>query len=188
MKETKIVTLRDIPGNCPVCGTKGEIDQLQAGWINMICPQCGWKWTDWRCQACGGPLSHDLRGTAGICTKCVPEPKPDESLLLTPEEIKAIRIEPHENWLDGFWEWNRAIAKAQLAKDQFHERQTAERIFKEIEKMNLFAGEEPPVDGKPYQFLAGYITRWGKDEPPTIALVRLPEHEEWQALKAEELK
>ncbi len=63
------------------------------------------------------------------------------------------------------------------------------KVVEKLKKLGTLYIGEPPVEGKPYQFLACYITKFGKPETEaTIALIYLDECEEWQEFKKEWLK
>ncbi len=100
--------------------------------------------------------------------------------VMTMAEINQIRIKEsgEGQTVTG---WCKIIAKKQADISwKAGEQEGRREVVKCLQGMSLFLGESP-VEGKPYQFLACYITKWGKTEEPLYALVRLFESDEWQA-------
>lgn len=60
--------------------------------------------------------------------------------------------------------------------------ETAREIFKWLKTKQLMISEIPE-EGKPYQFLGCYITKWGRTDEPTLGLTRLMEDDEYKELK-----
>ena len=63
-------------------------------------------------------------------------------------------------------------------------KQGRREVIEWIRQQHLFTGE-PPVEGKLYQFLGCYLTRWGKTDEPSMAFGRFTETEEWEAKEKE---
>ena len=72
---------------------------------------------------------------------------------------------------------------AENQRDAYHQYYFKQFVKWVVEKQ-LFVGEIP-VEGKPYQFLGCYITKWGHTDKPGLAFVRFSETEEWQSLLQE---
>ena len=98
--------------------------------------------------------------------------------ILSPEQIQEIKLSDYP--ITGKHSLAYALLKAQLEQDKAE----IKRVFERIEKLNLFCGEQPE-EGKPYQYLGCYILKWGRDDEPSLGLVRLNETEEYQQLKKE---
>ena len=113
--------------------------------------------------------SHDPEGE---------EPQPDESRLLTAEEMdKAYKIpDRHMNWP---FHLRSSIAQAQDAKTA---RLVAEQIFDAMEQLGLYHGEAVE-EGRPYLYLGCYILRWGKVCEPSMGFLHISDDPRYQALR-----
>jgi hypothetical protein len=77
--------------------------------------------------------------------------------------------------------------QVEKAKIEQARKDTAKEIFEFLKSKQLMTSEIPE-EGKPYQFLGCYITKWGRTDEPTLGLCRLSEDEEYRSLKEKYLK
>ena len=57
--------------------------------------------------------------------------------------------------------------------------QGRKEVMEWVISQNLLVADEPPMEGKPYQFLACHILKFGKTDKPLMALNRLSETDGW---------
>ena len=77
------------------------------------------------------------------------------------------------------------IDEACIHQDKKSYKRGMQKVVEFVEGTNLLVADEPPIDGKPYQFLGCYITRWAETIDPTVAFNRLSDTEEWQTFLAD---
>ena len=123
----------------------------------------------------------------------------EDSVMKIPQVEGVLGFKVPDSGLTGFVVNNEQLHRLRLERAEITAKYYASKVEKAKERgleagkvlgrkevvdnlpKNLFVGDLPPQEGKPYQYLGCYILKWGKEDKPTVGLCRLSDNEKYQA-------